>query len=234
MKTKISVILPTYNESMNIVEMVERVLKSVNNVEVIVSDDDSPDKTWEVVKEKKWKNVRVIRRFKNKGVGPAIWAGIQHARGDIIVWLDADLTMPPEMIPKMLRVLETHDVVVGSRYVKGGGDKRALSRVVTSRMINLFSNLVLNFKVLDYDSGFVATHRSVFDQVGFSPKGHGEYCIEFLYMAGKRGFSVKEIPFIFTERTAGESKSAQYFFSIFKYGIVYVLKILSLRFTRVR
>ncbi|HLC96377.1 MAG TPA: polyprenol monophosphomannose synthase [Candidatus Nanoarchaeia archaeon] len=221
----ISVILPTYNESMNIREMIARIKKSVPDAEIIVSDDNSPDKTWKVRGE----NVHVIRRMFNKGVGPAIWDGIKKAKGNILVWMDADLTMPPELIPRMVKSLQENDIVVGSRYVQGGKDKRSFIRVLTSRMINLFANLVLNFKVRDYDSGFIAAKREVLNTVGFQPKGHGEYCIEFLYKAGCKGYKIKEIGFVFTERKKGESKSAQYLSSILKYGVVYIKKILSLR-----
>ena len=158
--TNVSVILPTYNESMNIDSMVDSIRKNVKNAEIIVSDDNSPDKTWEIAK--KIKNVKVIRRLKNKGVGPSIWDGIKIAKGDIIVWMDADLTMPSELIPKMIKALDNYDIVVGSRYVRGGGDKRSFLRVLTSRMINLFANIILNFRVLDYDSGFVAVKKEVF------------------------------------------------------------------------
>jgi len=229
---KVSVILPTYEESMNILQMISKIREFLPDAEVIVSDDDSPDLTWKVVNDAKLKNVRVVRRYKNKGVGPSIYDGIKIAKGEIIIWMDADLTMPVELLPKMVSLLSTYDVIVGSRYVKGGADKRSLMRIVTSRMINVFTNIVLNFKVLDYDSGFVATKKEVFDAVGFTPKGHGEYCIEFLYNAGRKGYKIKEVPYIFRERIKGESKSAQYLTSILKYGFIYVMKVLSLRFNR--
>jgi dolichol-phosphate mannosyltransferase len=230
---KHTIILPTYNEKENINEMIDKILANVDNVEIIVSDDNSPDKTWEIVKDRNLDNVRVIRRFKNKGVAPAIYDAIKIAKGDNIIWMDADLSMPPEMIPKMINALKKNDIAVGSRYIKGGKDKRSLVRIFTSRAVNLFANIVLNFKVLDYDSGFVAVKKIVFNKIRFNPKGHGEYCIEFLYKAGKKGYKIKEIPFKFTERTKGKSKSNQYFHSILKYGWVYGIKILSLRFKRV-
>ena len=179
---RVSVVLPTYNEKENIVKLIILLLKYLGkNTELIVSDDNSPDLTWKIVQDLKIPQVKVIRRFKNKGLGPSIWDGIKIAKGKYIVWMDCDLTMPPSLVPKMVKLLEDYDVVVGSRYVKDGADRRGFVRVITSYAINILANLILNFKVRDYDSGFVAVRKEVFRDIDFEPKGHGEYCIEFLY-----------------------------------------------------
>jgi len=231
MENSVSVILPTYNESMNIREIVRRLNASVENLEeILVMDDNSPDRTGEIAS--KLPKVRVVIRKNQKGVGYAINEGIRRAKGDIIVWMDADLSMPPEDVPRLVSALKDNDVAVGSRYAKGGKDKRKLLRVVTSRMINIFANVVLNFKVLDYDSGFVAARRQVFDKVGFDPRGHGEYCIEFLYNCTRKGFRVKDVPYVFIERKLGESKTTEFLYSISKYGMMYVLRVLKIRFRK--
>ncbi len=229
----VSVILPTYNEKDNIREMIRQLFFYLkNNAEIIVSDDNSPDGTWKIVQgiAKKNKRVKLIRRFKNKGVGPSIMDGIKKSRGKYIVWMDCDLTMPPSLVPKMVGLLKDYDVVVGSRYVKGGKDDRSFIRVLTSRLINWFANIVLNFKVKDYDSGFVAARREVTDNVTFNPKGHGEYCIEFLYKCTRKGYKIKEIGYVFTERKMGESKTSQYMYLVFVYGMHYIGRILKVRF----
>ena len=155
-----SIVLPTYNEKENIQELIRQLLKSnPNDVELIVVDDNSPDMTWQIAEDMGLPQVRVIRRFENKGVGPSIWEGIQQSRGKYVVWMDCDLTMPPSLVPQMIKLLGEYDVVVGSRYEAGGKDDRAFVRVITSRIINLFANLVLNFKILDYDSGFIAAQK---------------------------------------------------------------------------
>ena len=231
-KITVSVVLPTYNEKQNIEEMIRQLLLHIkDNVEIIVSDDNSPDKTWKMVQDisKKDKRIKLIRRFKNKGVGPSIWDGIKESKGDYIVWMDCDLTMPPSLVPKMISLLKEYDVVVGSRYIKGGKDDRSFIRVVTSRLINLFANIILNFKIKDYDSGFVAVRNEVFDNVKFNPQGHGEYCIEFLYKCTKKNYQIKEIGYRFTERKLGESKTSQYVYSVFLYGLKYIQKIIKLR-----
>lgn len=234
-KVAVSVVLPTYNEKDNIKEMIRQLLYHIkDSAEIIVSDDNSPDQTWKIVENisKKDKRVRLIRRFKNKGVGPSLWDGIKSAKGKYIVWMDCDLTMPPSLVPKMVNLLKDYDVVVGSRYVKGGKDDRSFVRVVTSRLINWFANIVLNFKIKDYDSGFVAVKREVFNDIKFNPEGHGEYCIEFLYKCTRKGYKVKEIGYVFTERVLGESKTSQYIYSVFLYGLKYVRMILKLRFSK--
>ena len=228
----VSVVLPTYNEKDNIKEMISQLLHYLKkDVEIIVSDDNSPDGTWKIVQNiaKSDKRVRLIRRFKDKGVGPSLWDGIKASKGTYVAWMDCDLTMPPSLVPKMVKLLEDYDVVVGSRYVEGGGDDRSLIRVVTSRLINWFANIVLHFNIKDYDSGFVAAKREVFKDVKFNPQGHGEYCIEFLYKCTKKGYKVKEIGYVFTERKLGESKTSQYIYSVFLYGIKYIKRILIIK-----
>jgi len=228
MKSDVSAILPTYNEGMNIREMINKLNKSIKNLkEILIIDDNSPDNTAEIASN--MKNTKVIVRKNERGVGSAIYKGIKLAKGDIITWMDCDLSMPPEVLAKMIVMLDKYDVVVGSRYVEGGKDKRDFLRVVTSRTVNLMANIVLNFKVKDYGSGFIATKREVLDKVIFNPQGHGEYCIEFLYKCTKKGFKIKEVGYVFEERQKGTSKSNESFFKFLKFGLQYTLRIIKLR-----
>ena len=96
-------------------------------------------------------------------------------------------------------------------------------------MINWLANLILDVKVLDYDSGFIVAKRKVLDDVPFNTAGHGEYCIEFLYKAGKRGYSIKEMGYVFREREKGESKTAKSLFNILIHGFKYVWRIIAIR-----
>ena len=215
---------------MNIKELIRQIIHYVGKeVEIIVVDDNSPDKTWKIVEDMHMPQVNIIRRLHERGVGSAIYEGIMHSRGSVIVWMDCDLTMPPSLLPKMISHLNKYDVIVGSRYAKGGKDQRSYIRVLTSQLVNGLANIILDFKVLDYDSGFIATKKKVLDNIKFDVKGHGEYCIEFLYKAGKKGYKVKEIGYVFTERKKGESKTSKYVFSILIHGFNYVWKILKIR-----
>lgn len=137
--------------------------------------------------------------------------------------------MPPEILSKMISKLNEYDVIVGSRYVKDGKDNRPFFRVITSRIINLIANIVLNFKVKDYDSGFIVTRKEVFEKVRFEPKGHGEYCIEFLYRCTKQGLRIKEIGYVFRDREEGVSKSYESFTGFMKLGLQYFIRIIKLR-----
>lgn len=228
-KQGVSVILPTYNEADNITPLINRISKSLQgrDFEILVVDDNSPDKTWQLAEGKP--NVKVIRRMRDRGLVNSINEGIRSSSKEVVVWMDADLSMPPETIPRMIDALEYNDVVVASRYVKGGKDLRTPLRIITSKMTNLAANLVLNFDVLDYTSGFVAARKKVFTKRLLPQSVYGEYCIEFLYRAGKSGYRVKEIPYAFIDRIEGKSKTAGSFFSLLRFGFVYLNRILSCR-----
>lgn len=226
----VSIVLPTYNEATNIKNLINRIDSSLTcNKEIIVVDDNSPDRTWEIAQNIKNKDVKVIRRVRERGLVTAIQKGIDESKGDFVVWMDADLSMPPEVIPKLVGKLNNYDIAVGSRYVKGGKDKRPLIRVVSSRIINLIANIILNFKVLDYDSGFIAVRGEILQKMRLGKAAYGEYCIELLYKAGKRGFKIKEIPYSFTDRLAGKSKTAETLYSLAKYGLIYLKRIIKIK-----
>src|SRR5690606_10252799 len=139
-----------------------------------------------------------------------IWHGIQHAGSDVVLWMDCDLSMPPESIPDLLIQFASPsvDVAIGSRYATGGRDiGHSVTGQLFSRAINLFAGLLLGFHIRDYTSGFVAARRKVFDRLQLRGD-YGEYCIDFLYRAGRLGFRVVEVPYDCVERAAGESKTA--------------------------
>lgn len=231
MENSVSVILPTYNESMNIKEMIRKLNKNIKNLkEIIVIDDNSPDGTAKAASG--MPKTKVIVRKRERGVASAIYTGIKVAKSNIIAWMDCDLSMPPEVLSKMVEQIDGYDVVVGSRYADGGKDQRDFMRVLTSRAINLMANIMLNFKVRDYDSGFVVAKREVFEKVTFNPKGHGEYCIEFLYKCTKKDLKVKEVGFVFKDREKGTSKSNPSVFGFLKFGVQYTGKIIKLRFSK--
>lgn len=231
---EVSVIFPTFNEAENILPLIQRTKTALSDYskEILIIDDDSSDLTWKIAEELKDPEVKVIRRINEKKLASAIQRGIDQSKGKYVIWMDADLSMPPELIPKMTSLLTENHIIVGSRYARGGEDRRPLLRVFSSRFINLITNLVLNFKVLDYDSGFVAARKEVLDRIRLSDSGYGEYCIEFLYEAGKKGYSIKEIPFSFVDRRAGQSKTAKTLSGLFKFGMLYLKRIFLLRFQR--
>jgi dolichol-phosphate mannosyltransferase len=231
---RVSVVLATYNERENILDTVSEIFRHVtDSVEVIVVDDDSPDQTWHIVTEFNNPNVKLIRRVATRGLASAFNRGIIESRGQIVCWMDADMCMPPSMLPAMIDKLKTYDIVIGSRYVQGAKDDRHPLRVISSRLINGMATLVLGYGIRDYDSGFVALRRSVFDKVSIIPTGYGAYFMEFLYTCRRKGLTVYEMPYIFRDRAKGVSKSAPSLFKFFTTGMQYVLRIFAARLRRI-
>ncbi len=227
----VSIILATYNESENISDIINAIFASLPDpLEIIVVDDNSPDETWKIAQEMGDRRVKVIRRVRTRGLASAINRGVIESQGEYIGWMDADMCHPPALFPTMLEILKGCDVVIGSRYVKGGKDDRDPDRVLTSRLINRMASLVLGHGILDYDSGFILMHRNVLDVVSLTPAGYGAYFIEFIYACCRKGLKVVEIPFTFTERAKGVSKSNTTLFQFAIAGLGYVTRILKTRF----
>ncbi|MCW5877462.1 MAG: glycosyltransferase [Anaerolineales bacterium] len=226
---KVSIVIPTYNERENIVELIEALRAEIRPpLEIIVVDDNSPDGTAHQVAALGLPEVVLIRR-KARGLAAAFHRGILEARGDIIGWMDADMTMPAAVMAQLIAQLDDCDIAIGSRYVEGGSDSRHPLRVWASHAINGFARLVLGGHVRDYDSGFIAIRRSVFDHVTLIPFGYGEYFIEFIYDAQRAGLRVREVGYAFRDRSVGLSKSAPSLISFLVTGFRYVLRVISLR-----
>ena len=232
----ISIVLATYNERESITTTVKTLLaEAPAEMEIIVVDDDSPDSTWRVVESLGLPNVKVIRRIGTRGLASAFNRGVIESRGEFVGWMDADMSMPPAMIPKMYRMLvdQKLDVVIASRYAPGGVDDRHWLRTLSSRLINGLAGLVLGHGIRDYDSGFVLIRRSVLDSVTIIPRGYGEYFIEFIYDACRKGLRVGEIGYYFRDRTEGVSKSAPSLLRFFRTGMQYVVRIFMARLRRI-
>jgi len=238
---KISVVLPTYNERENIEDLITEILEhSPYSTEIIVVDDNSPDETWRVIEmvERTKKNVRLVRRFNQKGLASAIADGIALSTGEILVWMDCDFSHPPKLMPRLVKALDDCDISIASRFVKGGEMQYSFLRMFTSRLLNFFANILLGFSLKDYTSGYPAVKRKVFDEVKISPLlgesrgyfvGYGEYFISFLYRAKKNGFKIVEIPYAYLPRKRGTSKTAPSLIALLKLGIAYSLTIIYLR-----
>lgn len=207
---KVSVIVPTYNERDNLEELFERISVSLADYdyEIIVVDDDSPDKTWEFARQLSERYpVRVIRRTDEKGLSSAVIRGFKEASGDVFVVMDADLQHPPEVIPELIRAIERGaDVAIASRYVPGGGVKDWYwYRKLISKGAIMVGRLALP-KIRDIKdpvSGFFALRREVVEGAELNPVGF-KILMEIL-VKGKYNKAV-EVPFTFGLRRAGESK----------------------------
>jgi len=237
---QVCTVLPTYNERANITPLIDGIMQgAITPHRVLVVDDDSPDGTWQVVEAlagQRAGQVVLIRRREAKGLTSAIQHGIDEAIGsydaDIVTWMDCDLSMPPEDIPRLVRaILEGGaDVAIGSRWTPGGDDKAHgwMPRTL-SWILNHWAMLLLGRQVHDYTSGFVAARAEVLRRVRLQGD-YGEYCIDFLYRAGQLGYRVREIPVICVPRASGESKTGVDLWDYLAKGRHYLATIWRLRF----
>ncbi|WKZ32467.1 MAG: polyprenol monophosphomannose synthase [Thermodesulfobacteriota bacterium] len=230
----VTVVLPTYNERENIGKLVRGILDSVKaDVEIIVVDDDSKDLTWKAVEDMNLPSVRVIRRVGENGLTSAIKRGIDESRNETVVWMDADLSMPPEKINDLLACLESRDIAIGSRYVPGGRDMGdSMTARFMSRLLGIIAKTVLNVPVNDMNSGFVATKKRIVKELGLRGD-YGEYCLDFLYRAHKKGYSIAEAPYVCVPRLKGVSKTATGLLGFFWRGRKYIYAIMKLRLSRI-
>jgi dolichol-phosphate mannosyltransferase len=194
-----------------------------------VVDDNSPDRTWEAVEEAfaGSRQVRVLRRLGPRGLPAALAEGVASTKGEVVVWLDADGSMPAAALPRLLDALEGADVAVASRYALGGQDaRRSPLRTVASRVVNGLGTLWLGGPVRDWTSGFVAARRTTMLRLPLSPRhAHGEYCIDFLYRARRAGLRLVEVPYRFVDRRAGETKTSPDLRSFARLGLRYLVTI---------
>lgn len=230
---RVSVVFPSYNEKGNIAEAIRRTEKSLGKelLEIIVVDDNSPDGTWRIVQNIRNHKVRLVRRLNESGLASALARGIEESKGNAVAWLDCDLGIPPEEIPKLIEKLNNYDIAIGSRYVEGGKDTRPKWRVLLSIMINAFAVLFLGSYIRDHTSGFAAVRKDVFKKVKLPAKGFGEYFVEFMYRCKKKGFRIAEVGYPYGNRKSGLSKSDGSLLVLFKYGMQYCFRIIKWRLT---
>lgn len=229
-------VLPTYNERDNIGPLIDGILASAITPHlVLVVDDNSPDATWQVVAaiaQRRNLNGQVCvaleRRVGEKGLTSAIQRGIDlaiHTFGaDIVTWMDCDLSMPPEDVPRLVRAIVEGgaDVAVGSRWVPGGADvAHGFMARTLSWIINSFARALIDRRVTDYTSGFVAARSEVFSHLRLTGD-YGEYCIDLLGRALQAGYQVVEVPYRCVPRTAGDSKTGANLWDYLRKGRKYV------------
>ncbi|PIN70322.1 hypothetical protein COV93_01995 [Candidatus Woesearchaeota archaeon CG11_big_fil_rev_8_21_14_0_20_43_8] len=198
----ISIIVPTYNEAGNIKELVKQigtVLKSMR-YEVIVIDDDSPDGTYKIARS--LPKVRAFCRKRKRGLSSAVIDGFSHAKGEHILVMDADLSHPPKYLPKLIDRLKDHDLVIGSRLVKGGSVQEwPFHRKLLSFGARMISRPLTSVK--DTMSGFFAFRREIIKDVKLNGLG---YKILLEVIVKGKAKKISEVPFTFVNRGVGESK----------------------------
>ena len=208
------VVLPTYNEAQNIELIVDRVRASVPSLDVLVVDDGSPDGTGEIVDKmsRSDPHVQVLHREGKQGLGSAYLAGFEWGmtRGyDVLIEMDADGSHLPEQLPRLLDALPDADLVLGSRWVKGGRVVNwSIHRMVLSRGGNLYARVGLGLPLSDATGGFRAYRRSTLEGIDLSSVACEGYCfqIDLARRTVVAGYRVVEVPITFVDREQGESK----------------------------
>ncbi len=230
----ISVVIPSYNESGNIIEAITRIKQTLGEslLEMIVVDDNSPDRTWELVTQLGEPRCRLLRRMDKRGLASALADGTRAARGAIVVWLDCDLGIPPEDIQILVEKLDAFDVAVGSRYVPGGMDTRPRFRAFLSYVFNAYTRLVLGYKFWDWTSGFAAARREALLLAPLSERGFGEYFVEWIYTCLQKHLRVVEVPYRYGLRKAGVSKTDGNLFVFLRLSLRYALRVLTIKMGR--
>jgi dolichol-phosphate mannosyltransferase len=209
------VVLPTYNEAENIVEVLDRIRAASPDLEVLVVDDGSPDGTAELAE--KWgienDGVQILRRTEKSGLGSAYRAGFAEglAQGyDILVEMDSDLQHDPAMLPPLIHAVQDGaDLAIGSRYVPGGElPGMSFSRRFISQAGNLYVSIVLGMHVRDATAGFRAFSADALRRIdlpAIKADGYG-FQVEMAYSVSRNKGRIVEVPITFNERQHGTSK----------------------------
>jgi len=210
-------VIPTYNEADNLPELLEALFNlDLNQIHVLVVDDNSPDGTGDIaeaLKDSYPGKISVMHREGKQGLGTAYIAGFNKAiqeGADVIVQMDADFSHNPQKIPILVDRLETWDMALGSRYVKGGSldEGWAIWRKGLSYFGNLYARVILGMQIRDLTGGFRAWRRETLLGIPLERvKSQGyAFQVEMAYITQRKGFSITEVPIYFADREKGDSK----------------------------
>ena len=226
------IIIPTYNESENVEKLLDLISRTDPAAHVLIVDDNSPDRTYEIVERLMQTSypgrLFLLKRAGKLGLGTAYIAGFKWALArdyDYIFEMDADFSHDPKYLPAFLTAIEKHDLVLGSRYVPGGGVKNwGLLRKIISRGGSLYARTILGLSLRDLTGGFKCFRRQVLESIDLDAvKSNGySFQIEMTYRARCKGFRICETPIVFEDRTAGKSKMSR---KIFLEAVLMVWKL---------
>lgn len=214
----IHAVVPTYDEAENIEPLVGALLDVLpGGSRITIVDDASPDGTGRIADRlaELHRGLDVIHREGKRGLGPAYVAGFRHALAsgaDLVVQMDADLSHDPADVPRLVAVMESADVALGSRYVAGGGvGEWGWLRRAISRSGSAYARAWLGLGIQDLTGGFKCFRRRVLESIELDTLGALGYAfqVETTYRAVSRGFRVVEVPIVFTDRRVGDSKMSR-------------------------
>lgn len=209
------VIIPTYNEKDNIERLIKAVFKVLDDVNILVVDDSSPDGTAKIVQKLQAEfpeKLHLLVRKNKEGLGKAYCAGFKwalHRKYDIIVSMDADFSHDPKHLPDLIKGMDNADICIGSRYIRGGGVKGwNIERQLNSRIANIATRLMLGIKAKDTTAGYKTYSAKFLKSIDLNSLVSSGYAfqVEMLYLAKERGFKTMETPITFVDRREGQSK----------------------------
>ena len=211
------VISPTYNEKKNIFELIQRVLASYDDIEILIVDDNSPDGTASIVEklQESYPNLHLQIRNKKNGLGKAYIFGFKWALSkdyDAIVQMDADMSHHPKEIKKMTQLLKKYDLSIGSRYIDGVSVVNwPIRRLILSYGANVYSRIVTGMPIKDATGGFKVWRKDVLESIDLEKVRSSGYSfqIEMNFRAWIKGYKLIEHPIIFIDRTVGQSKMSK-------------------------
>jgi dolichol-phosphate mannosyltransferase len=209
--------LPTYDERENLAPMIEAILAAAPRLDVLVIDDNSPDGTGQLADQiaAREPRVQVLHRAGKEGLGRAYLAGFAWALArdyGLVLEMDCDFSHDPKYLPAMLAAAGEADLVLGSRYVRGGGTVNwGLLRKLISRGGSLYARTILGLSVRDLTGGFKCFRREVLEAIDLPTVACTGYAfqIELTYRAARRGFRITELPIVFADRRVGHSKMSR-------------------------
>ncbi len=213
MEKKILVFTATYNEAENIKVFLNDILNLKIKLDVLIVDDNSPDKTWEIVEKYSStnNNIHLFKRQKKEGLDTAHKYAFNFAKDkgyDYFITLDADLSHDPKILPDFIKNLKKHPFVIGSRYVKNGKNETKFFRFLLSFMGNKFIKFVSRIKCSEFTTsyrGFNLIELKNVDLNEVSARGYS-FFMETIFLIQRNNYEIKEIPIIFRDRTKGASK----------------------------
>lgn len=219
-KEEVALIIPTYNEKENIEKTIGLIQKTVPNILIYVVDDNSPDKTQEIVRKlssKKNSNVSLIVRTKKSGRGGAVLEGMKIAmkngKTQYFMEMDADLSHSPLQIPSILEKRHPKTICIGSRYIKGSKIVNwPKKRIILSGFANRYISFILRVKINDFTNGFRCYPRAAVKQILRNDIQHKGFITlsETVYLLSRKGFEFVEIPITFKDRTRGKSNATMH------------------------
>ena len=210
---KILIFTATYNEVLNIKKFIDTVFKYSTKIDLLIIDDNSPDKTFNLIKkiQKKNKNIKLIKRPKKMGLDTAHKLAFNFAKKKKylkLITLDADLSHNPSIIPKFIKLLDKFNFVIGSRYAKGGSCEISFLRFILSYFGNKFIKFLLKLPLNEFTTsfrGFNLKKLSNFDLNEIESKGYS-FFMETVFLINKKKYKIKEVPIKFKNRKYGVSK----------------------------